>query len=245
MTLVEGIVAWRVDTKQTFANRGAVVAFYRELTTRAEAVPGVEGVGLTDLLPLTLSNLAFGFGAKDIVYEEGERLSGFRVMVDDTYLQTMGISLVAGRYFTPADDRRAPRVTILNESAAERLFPGQQAVGQRIVSPRMTSRDLEVVGVVRDVRHHSLEQGSGLEFYVPLAQFGGPTLDPFDPSWMGILPGGSQDTLRVQIGGNSSNGSTEQIILEVAVTRNDWHHAVASYDSASGDAPFVRRWCLG
>ena len=73
------------------------------------------------------------------------------------------------------DTEQSANVTVINESAAERLFPSQSAVGQTVL---IAGGEWEVVGVVGDVRHQSLEQVSGLEFYLPLPQMGDwPTLE--------------------------------------------------------------------
>ncbi len=163
-----GTVAWRVDTERNFENREAAVAFYDRLIARIQAVPGVEGAGLTDTPPLG-RNRGWGIRAKGVVYEEGQAPGAFPRMVDHRYLQVMQIPLVAGRHFTEHDDTKSGKVVIINETAAKRLFPGQDPIGKTVLisGPDV---DWQVIGVVSDVRHQSLEQDSGLEMYLPLAQ---------------------------------------------------------------------------
>jgi ABC-type antimicrobial peptide transport system permease subunit len=79
----------------------------------------------------------------------------------------MQIPLVAGRNFAPDDNLDGPDVVILNESAAKGVFQGQDAVGR---TARIIGRDWQVVGVVADVRHQSLEQTSGWQMYFPFSQ---------------------------------------------------------------------------
>jgi ABC-type lipoprotein release transport system permease subunit len=62
----------------------------------------------------------------------------------------------------------APLVMLINETGAERLFPGGSAVGHGLELG--WPGDVEIVGVVRDVRHVSLELGSGIELYLPLTR---------------------------------------------------------------------------
>ena len=91
---------------------------------------------------------------------------------------------------------QSANVTVINESAAERLFPSQSAVGQTVL---IAGGEWEVVGVVGDVRHQSLEQVSGLEFYVPLPQMGDwPTLEMVVRSSLPVesLVGGVRQALR-------------------------------------------------
>jgi len=165
-------VAWRVDTNRPFENSAERIAFYDQLITSVEAVPGVEAAGLTDTMPLG-RNRGWGLRAKGVVYEEGQAPGAFPRLIDHRYIQVMRIPLIAGRHFTPDDDGESAQVIIINEAAAERLFPGQPAVGQIVLG----GGEREVVGVVGNVRHQSLEQGSGLEMYLPIAQMGFGTLD--------------------------------------------------------------------
>lgn len=168
-----GTVTWRVDTDQSFDSRAAAVAFYRELVANVEAVPGVEDVGLTDVLPLG-RNRSWPIEAKGEYYEEGDRPHGFPRVVDHGYLQTMQIPLLSGRYLSADDTEETANVVAINQTAAERLYPGRDPVGQTVL---ISGAEWQVVGVVGDVRHLSLEEDSGLEFYLPLMQIGAPTLD--------------------------------------------------------------------
>lgn len=166
-------IAWRVDTNRPFENSAERIAFYDQLIASVEAVPGVEAAGLTDTMPLG-RNRGWGLRAKGVVYEEGQAPGAFPRLIDHRYIQVMKIPLIAGRHFTADDSGESAHVIILNEAAAERLFPGQPAVGRIVLAGR---GDMEVVGVVGNVRHQSLEQGSGLEMYIPISQIGFGTLD--------------------------------------------------------------------
>ncbi len=162
-----GVAAWRVASNQRFENLAAWNAFYDRLISEVQAVPGVEAAGLTDTMPLG-RNRGWGIGAQGVLYEAGQRPGFFPRMVDWRYLGTMRIPLLRGRYFDAHDTGDDPGVIILNEVAARRLFPERDAVGQTVVING--SAELQVVGVVADVRHQSLEEGSGLEGYMPITQ---------------------------------------------------------------------------
>jgi hypothetical protein len=79
----------------------------------------------------------------------------------------MGVPLVAGRPLTPQDGAASPKVTILNRTAAARLFPGADPLGRVVL---LGDEEWQVVGVAGDVRHQALEKTSGLEMYFPYAQ---------------------------------------------------------------------------
>lgn len=163
-----GAYTWRVDTERTFENREAVVEYYDRLVSAVAAVPGVAGVGLTDTPPLG-RNRGWGIRVKGVVYERGQAPTGFPRMVDSHYLEVMRIPLRAGRYFTSHDNAQSGKVIIINETAARRLFPGEDPIGRTllILSP---DDEWQVIGVVSDVRHQSLERDAGTEFYLPLTQ---------------------------------------------------------------------------
>ncbi len=164
-----GAMSWRVDTSRSFANSQEGVAFYEELVATISDVPGVDAVGLTDTLPLG-RNRGWGIRAEGVNYEEGQAPGAFPRMVDAGYLQSMRIPLLRGRHFSADDTRDTHPVVIINESAAERLWPGLDPIGQNAI---ITGEDpWQVIGVVADVRHQSLEEGSGLEMYMLIAQMG-------------------------------------------------------------------------
>jgi putative ABC transport system permease protein len=96
------------------------------------------------------------------------------------YFATLGIPIVRGRGFTSADVEGAPPVTIIDETMAEKLWPGEDPIGRRITFERTEdSTDDRVVpvyrtiiGVVPNVRHYDLRSPSRVQAYVPLHQPG-------------------------------------------------------------------------
>jgi predicted permease len=159
----EQTVAWRVDVGGKYPNR---LGFYQNLVRRFQEVPGVESVGLTDTLPLG-RNRTWGIQAKGEVYQRGETPIVFPRMVDSGYIKTMGIPLIAGREFTEHDTTATEKVMIINERAAQRLWPGKDAIGQIVLC---CDGEWRIIGVVANVRHSSLEEESGLEMYMPVTQ---------------------------------------------------------------------------
>ncbi len=171
----QNAVAWRVDTNQDFDTREARVAFYQQLVDEVEALPGVEAAGLSDCIPLG-RNRSWSIRAEGTVYSEDERPpTAFPRIVDHRYIPAMEIPVVAGRNFTIHDrDEEAP-VIILNETGARRLFPDQDPIGKHVIL--WDEFQPLVVGVVADTRHQSLEQGAGIEMYLPMTMVGWGTMD--------------------------------------------------------------------
>jgi putative ABC transport system permease protein len=154
-----------------YPDDAAKVAFYDRLHTRLAALPGVEKVSLSRTLPF----FGFGWGQRYIV--EGQPLPqpGAEPQrdvngVSPDYFDTMGITLLEGRNFTPAD-LTGPMKTVIGESMARKLWPGESALGKRIAHP-VQKEWQEVIGVVRDVGFASnLENTSGrLQTYRLLAR---------------------------------------------------------------------------
>ena len=157
--------ALRIDPSRRRSTQGLRNAYFDEALRRVNSMPGIEGAGLTDALPLG-ANRSWGVTARGKTYERGKSPEAFVRIVSDGYLRAMGIPLRAGRDFSAADNPSSPRVIIINETLARALWPREDPLG------KMMSADGErqVVGVVRDVRHLALEQESGGEMYLPIRQ---------------------------------------------------------------------------
>jgi predicted permease len=166
----EQAVAWRVDVGDRFndSGPGQRVAFYERLVASFKAVPGVESVGLTDTLPLG-RNRGWGIRAKGVDYPEGGPGAQPR-MVDHGYIEAMHIPVIKGRNFNEYDTRDSERVMLINEAAAQRVWPGQDPIGQ--VALVGNNQEWRIIGVVQNVRHSSLEEESGNEMYMNIRQQG-------------------------------------------------------------------------
>jgi len=175
----DGVVAWRVDTNrnlfdpdQPYGGLPGAVVFYDQLVTSVEAVPGVEALGLSDCLPLG-RNRSWGMRVVGQPDDPEHQYNVYPRIVDFRYLETMGIRLVSGRHFTPDDNWESGNVVIISESGARRMFQGENPLGQSLTLAGGT----EIVGVVEDVRHQTLEHTSGIEIYLPMMQRRWGTLD--------------------------------------------------------------------
>jgi predicted permease len=162
----EHATALRIDPNDSYKTQEQKNAYFTEALHDVMNVPGIEAAGLSDALPLGW-NRSWGFAAKGVQYKNGEYPGGFPRMVSEGYFRAMGIPLKAGRDFTERDTKGALNVIILNETAARTLFPGQDPIGQIVLADQP---ERTVVGVVGDVRHMALEEGSGNEFYIPMRQ---------------------------------------------------------------------------
>ena len=158
--------ALRVDPNDTYKTQEQKNAYFTETLRDVMNIPGVQAAGLSDALPLGW-NRSWGLAAKGVQYKPEQYPEGFPRMISEGYFHAMGIALKAGRDFTERDSKDALPVIILNETAARTLFPGRDPLGHIVLADRP---ERTVVGVVGDVRHMTLEEGSGNEFYIPMRQ---------------------------------------------------------------------------
>ena len=162
----EHATALRIDPNDSYKTQEQKNAYFTEALHDVMNVRGIQSAGLSDALPLGW-NRSWGFAAKGVQYKAGQYPEGFPRIISEGYFHAMGIPLKAGRDFTERDTKGALNVIILNETAARTLFPGQDSLGQIVLADQP---ERTVVGVVGDVRHMTLEEGSGNEFYIPMRQ---------------------------------------------------------------------------
>ena len=158
---------------------------YNQLLERAAADPDVAGAAITTTMPPQ------EWGTRSAVFRAGEepspaefaghdldyKVRSYIDAVSPSLLSVMGIPIVRGRAFTAHDDGQAPAVVIVSERLAQTLWPGEDALGKRLVLPVSKGpphAPMQVVGVARDTRHASLMEPPPPVMYVPIAQH------PFD-----------------------------------------------------------------
>ena len=149
-----------------------IQSFYRQLIGRLQQLPGMQMAGTSTDLPLRA-------GWNHIFTPEGYQpppganlnFSNHSVIFAQ-YLQTMGVPLLKGRYFTEADKQGSTPVLLVSESLAKRYWPNQDAIGKRLKWGPQESKDpwLTVVGVVGDVKQSTLDVETTPHTYEPLLQ---------------------------------------------------------------------------
>src|ERR1044072_402665 len=163
-----GLPSLRYDTDQKR------IAFYRDLTTQVQSLPGVVSVGVVTPLPYS------GFDSTGIYVEHQPVPAGQEPMVDryimtPGYLAALGIQLERGREITEQDAENASLVLLVSESLAARFWPNEDPIGKRIKLPWNPGREdnpwRTVVGVVGDVKQYGLDKPGTSALYLPHAQY--------------------------------------------------------------------------
>jgi predicted permease len=147
-------------------------AFFDQAFARIAALPGVESVAATATDPFR----QWGF-VNDVTPEEraadappsGLMQAGWR-SVTPGFFATLRVPLISGRPFADADRADAPRVAIVSQSLARRLWPGENAVGHRIYWGGVSGRTRTIVGVVGDIRDVTLDADPIPMLYLPYGQ---------------------------------------------------------------------------
>ncbi len=144
--------------------------FIEQLMGRITALPGVEAAGLVSHLPLDGSNTDGDFRIEGRSYPRESGPKSAKRFASPDYFRVMRIPLVRGRYFTDQDAEGAHSVVIINETLAQRFFPGEDPIGKRVDFLWGTTDTQEIAGVVGDVRHEALDRPPLAEIYVPYLQ---------------------------------------------------------------------------
>jgi putative ABC transport system permease protein len=157
-----------------YPQQAQVLNFYDQLISRVATVPGVQAAAVVDVLPLSGSN-----SSSTVTIEGqppaplGERPNANRRIVTPNYFRAMEMDVLEGRAFTPNDTEQSSRVVIINETMARRFWPGQDVLGKRFkfgAPERNNNPWLEIVGVVRNIKHTSLDEEARPETYLPNTQ---------------------------------------------------------------------------
>ncbi|RPI52756.1 MAG: ABC transporter permease [Acidobacteria bacterium] len=172
----QNLVFIRVDAEGAGFSDERKFQFVQEGMIRLRSVAGVRAATVSKPTLLSGSVNGTAMFVQGRAYPGGraayntERDDINRVVVAPNYFDTMGIPVVAGRGFSDGDDRRAPEVAIINEAAARKFFPNENPVGRRFGNSPEDSGDVEIVGVLRDVRYNSLREPPPATLYVPHLQ---------------------------------------------------------------------------
>ncbi len=147
------------------------VYLQEQIESRVQAIPGVQ----SDSFAFFTFNTG---GWNDLVLFQGVPRTPANAeavwfnITGNGYFSTMGIPLVAGRTFNAQDTQNSPGVAVINESMARRFFPNGSAIGHRFGVGEMPDKpgEKEVIGVVKDAKYTSLDEGSLMAAYFPCTQ---------------------------------------------------------------------------
>ncbi|HEV8471699.1 MAG TPA: ADOP family duplicated permease, partial [Methylomirabilota bacterium] len=138
------------------ASPAQIQAAWQDVIDRARRLPGVEAVGLTDIVPMRVGDNALPYSTTPVTRTTNDAPVALASSVTPDYLRVMGIPLHAGRFFDEHDRIDSEPVVVVDENLARRAFGRPDAVGARLWIPAMGPSPVRIVGVVGHVRHWGL-----------------------------------------------------------------------------------------
>jgi predicted permease len=146
------------------------ISLFQQVAAKVSALPGVQAAALSSepLIAESMSNNCFHPAGTPVPPEKAD--NQYINSVSSNFFETMGMPIVYGRSFTERDDRRAPKVAIVNQMLAKDFFPNVNPIGQRIASCDANAVPLEVVGVSADAKYDTIRGDVPPTVYRPYLQ---------------------------------------------------------------------------
>ncbi len=167
---VDGVFLASLDLGRQGIAEEPGLLFYDELLGRLRALPGVESAAIAMSVPVDPAGARVTVSPEGYEARDGEDMELNFNVVSDQYFATLEVPIVRGRGFTPADDADAPQVIVVNQTFAEKFWPGADPIGKRVVGGGPTPPTFEVVGVALDGRYRAVREDPMPYMYFPAAQ---------------------------------------------------------------------------
>jgi predicted permease len=151
-----GVAALGVDLGLVGYDDARSKQLYDRAAERIGALPGVQSVARSLRQPLAINYSRNSIFFPDRMKPGDDPISVAATSVDDKYFSTLGIPLLRGRNFTPADVPTAPRTAIVTEAFVRTYWPGEDAIGKRFRARNAEGTEFQIVGVVGDYKVESI-----------------------------------------------------------------------------------------
>ena len=144
--------------------------FYKQVSERVKAIPGVRNAAFASYIPMGYdASVVNIFPEGQVVEEKSKAETAFYDLVQSDYFRTAGVPVIQGREFREADTASSPKVAIVNEAFAKKIWPGQDPVG-KIFRTDKSGPPIQVVGLTRTGKYMYLYETPQLYVYFPMAQ---------------------------------------------------------------------------
>ncbi|HXE12867.1 MAG TPA: ABC transporter permease [Bryobacteraceae bacterium] len=185
------LVGFNVDPSLNGYTDAHMRTFYQRLTEDLQTTPGVTSVGLASVRILEGGEWDSSMTVEGYAAKPGAGPEPYMNSISPNYFATMGIPILAGRDFTIRDTQQvkhgkdaddfSPATVMINESFAKKYFAGRNPIGLHVGfgSDPGTKTDMEVIGVVKDVKYTSVRDEIPVQAYIPYLagrHFGGMTV---------------------------------------------------------------------
>ena len=171
----------KVELPYSYGDFAKIADFYDRLLTAVRAQPGVAVAGASNFLPLEAAWRGPFFIQGRPRPRSGDESQAQHQTIDEDYFRALGVPLITGRFFTASDNAGAPGVVIVNDVLAKRQWPGEDPIGQSVISPitvigpmgrsLMKTGMFQVIGVVASVKNSTLVRDAEPAIYFDFRQF--------------------------------------------------------------------------
>ncbi|HYU98022.1 MAG TPA: ABC transporter permease [Pyrinomonadaceae bacterium] len=168
----ENLLVFTLQPEQSGYKDERLLQFYQQLFDRLDHQPGVRAATFGKVALIADDNWFNDFLLPGEAEKTAVEHDTMRQMVRENYFATMEIPLLRGRGFTAQDDQRAPKVAIVSQTFAQKFFPNDDVLGQRVTIIDDT-HEVEIVGVVADTKYMSQREELQPLLYTPWQQEGG------------------------------------------------------------------------
>jgi predicted permease len=166
------LLAFDLDPDLAGYPAGGVAPVEQRAIDAVAGLPGVRGVGATNDSDLGGNGISGDVAASGYTPKPDEEFDVELPWVSNDYLQTLGVPLVAGRYFNAGDTATSEKVAVVNESFVKHFYGGdvRGTLGHVVSRPRKPGTEATIVGVVRDVKHQSVRDPATATEYTLFTQ---------------------------------------------------------------------------
>ena len=171
--IADNVMSLRIVLPRAYVGPEAKRRFFDDVLAGIGTLPGVRNTSISAQVFRRPEQMGRDFTVEGRGQLHGQEYAAQSLFVGIDYFRTMGIKVLDGRGFEPADGRRPLDVAMVNEAMARRFWPGGNPVGARIKTGYANATDdpwLEVVGVVTDARRERLDEEPEPEFYIAYEQ---------------------------------------------------------------------------
>ena len=168
----ENVIAFSVDPRLSGYTGEQGRLFYRQLIEKLSGLPGAESAALGLVRVLDFGEWDNTVTVEGYEAKPGEDMNPYYNAVSPAYFSTLGIPMLAGRDFSPADAAGTNKVGIVNEKFSKRFFGDRNPVGRHFGfgGDPGTRTDIEIVGVIKDAKYKDMREEIPRQVFVPYEQ---------------------------------------------------------------------------
>jgi predicted permease len=167
---VDSLLTFSIDPTLSGYTQERATTLFERLQEEIGAVPGVRSVSMSEIGMLNGNDWSMTVKVDGYQPKEDENMNPSVDGVASRFFSTVGIPLASGREFTDTDTASAPRVAIINQTMARYYYGDSNPIGRRLGFGRGGATDIEIVGVVRDIRGQQLRTEPKRFLYIPYRQ---------------------------------------------------------------------------